>query len=76
MRDLCLKRTPKDFDVITDATLKQVQLHSSMFSVNFLVLFAFFLSYCIWLICLHEGEKTISTLFNCWASFSNMPCSS
>ncbi|XP_042470528.1 poly(A) polymerase I-like isoform X1 [Zingiber officinale] len=25
VRDLCLKRTPKDFDVITDATLKQVK---------------------------------------------------
>ncbi|XP_074583519.1 uncharacterized protein LOC141839626 isoform X2 [Curcuma longa] len=25
VRDMCLKRTPKDFDVITDATLKQVK---------------------------------------------------
>lgn len=35
MRDLLLKRVPKDFDVITTASLKQVLSHSNIMGVLF-----------------------------------------
>ena len=35
MRDLLLKRVPKDFDVITTASLRQVLVHSNIITVLF-----------------------------------------
>ena len=35
MRDLLLKRAPKDFDVITTASLRQVLVHSNIITVLF-----------------------------------------
>ena len=35
MRDLLLKRVPKDFDVITTASLRQVLAHSNIITVLF-----------------------------------------
>lgn len=72
VRDLILKRTPKDFDILTSAELREVGFQSKSHLLN--IVFIWFQYGFLFSFVMSLGCSDFLKMWNCWKKVSYMSC--